>query len=481
MAALSHPNIVSIHDVQRGDPAYFIMEFIDGEGLRELVLRETQLPDARALTIGLALADALAHAHERGVIHRDVKPENVMISKRGRVVLLDFGLVKLLDGISLTAPQMVLGTLGYMAPEQIEATPVDGRIDVYALGVMLYEMVSGVRPSEGTGLRNPLFRPPRSSADIQTVHPRFAAVIDRAMSFDREDRYASAREMHLALRDARRAMLRDQGLLGGDQLRRVLGQLARMHNEVLVPLETRLSGVAEIAGSDEEILEHVNQPQFLDEIGNLARELEQQIAGLGEGPAEVADTIQRLDATRIRVGRIARGASGRGFARPTDVHRARSFFGDLAAHLMDMLSGYRVDLHAVATQAAASSTVIPTNVVTAAAPDWMLATPDHEALTRDLTGVIAALIAACARAGSSRAQIILHRHPGGLLLTVADAELSPERIPLTPPEAGESIRSGSAADELALVRQVLSAHGGQLLVDHDQDRAFAQVSFGDAG
>jgi non-specific serine/threonine protein kinase len=162
VAALNHPNIVTLFTVEDVEGTRFLtMELVDGEGLDRHV-SPGGLPVARVLELGIALADALAAAHQKGVVHRDLKPANVMLTRDGRLKVLDFGLAKLAapeSGIDATqaptlAPPLsvagqVMGTLPYMAPEQVRGETVDARTDLFALGVILYELATGRRPFEG--------------------------------------------------------------------------------------------------------------------------------------------------------------------------------------------------------------------------------------------------------------------------------------------------------------------------------------------
>jgi serine/threonine-protein kinase len=159
VAKLSHPNTVNIYDFgQDSDGTLFIaMELIDGRSLREVLQREAPVPLPRALAIAAQIAASLADAHARAIVHRDLKPDNVMLQDRGRerdvVRVLDFGIAKLRDDTRATQAAMtqqgdMLGTPQYMAPEQIRAEPIDGRTDIYALGCLLYEMVTARLPHE---------------------------------------------------------------------------------------------------------------------------------------------------------------------------------------------------------------------------------------------------------------------------------------------------------------------------------------------
>ncbi len=151
LARLGHPNIVAVHEVgQTGDFYYIVMEYVDGVNLRQL-MRSGHLHPEQALRIIPQICDALQYAHEEGVVHRDVKPENVLLDKKGRVKIADFGLAKLLGretgDFALTGSQQVMGTLYYMAPEQIDRPlTVDHRADIYSLGVVFYEMLTGQLP-----------------------------------------------------------------------------------------------------------------------------------------------------------------------------------------------------------------------------------------------------------------------------------------------------------------------------------------------
>jgi len=157
---LNHPHICTIHEVGESDgQAYIAMELVEGRTLSAL-LQERALTTAEILRIGQQVADAVAHAHQHGVLHRELKSANIILTPEGRAKVLDFGLAKrmiaeLADDAptqtmdSLTAPGAVVGTLAYMAPEQLRGQVADARSDVWALGVVLYEMAAGRRPFEG--------------------------------------------------------------------------------------------------------------------------------------------------------------------------------------------------------------------------------------------------------------------------------------------------------------------------------------------
>jgi serine/threonine protein kinase len=211
-ASLNHPNICTIYEVGETEGlAYIAMEVVEGEPLSSR-LHNGPLPSHEVVRYGLQLADALAHAHERGIVHRDLKSANVMVTPEGRIKVLDFGLAKRMPAAalsdvatrshhSLTMPGTILGTLPYMAPEQLRGQPADARSDVWALGVVLYEMAAGARPFEGqTGfeLSSVIFHqspPPLSSR----VPAPLQAVTMRCLEKEPAQRYQGAKELRAAL------------------------------------------------------------------------------------------------------------------------------------------------------------------------------------------------------------------------------------------------------------------------------------------
>ncbi|MEO1619106.1 MAG: serine/threonine-protein kinase [Planctomycetota bacterium] len=190
MAKLDHPNIVTVYDsgVTNGR-AFIVMEYIEGTNLREAMRADAIDPNA-ALDIVPQVCDGLAYAHEAGVVHRDIKPENILLGSGGRVKLVDFGLAKWVDRVewesSLTATGTRMGTVRYMAPEQFDGDAVDARADIYSLGVMLYEMLTGEVPMGA-------FRMP---SETSGTDPRIDRVIDRTLQRRPDDRYQSVQEFN---------------------------------------------------------------------------------------------------------------------------------------------------------------------------------------------------------------------------------------------------------------------------------------------
>ncbi|MGA8806543.1 MAG: protein kinase [Thermoanaerobaculia bacterium] len=220
-SALNHPNIVTIHEVGMdhgsGSP-YIVMEYIDGRDLRSL-LSNGPLPNRKTLDIAAQIADGLAAAHEQGIVHRDLKPENVMVTKDGYVKVLDFGLAKIIrpagedeDTAQLdmpgTNPGTILGTVGYMSPEQATGKPLDFRSDQFAFGAILYELATGKPAFEADNAIDTLSAilheepPPITKFNGQAPQP-FCWIVGRLLSKDVNERYSSSRDLARDLRNIR--------------------------------------------------------------------------------------------------------------------------------------------------------------------------------------------------------------------------------------------------------------------------------------
>jgi serine/threonine protein kinase len=221
VAKLRHPNIVEVYDVSDADEAeqYLVVELVRGTTLRQLKLRHDKMPPEIAAVIALEVLDALACAHESGVVHRDVKPENVLVAlprsdlaaqgpsgemSSPLVKLADFGIAKLLDAPGMTSTGQVMGSPAHMAPEQIEAGEADARSDLFAVGVVLYECMTGHPPFEGNNPAQVLKRVldgryAPAGAERPAIGSRWSAIIDRALKHRKEDRFATASSMRAAI------------------------------------------------------------------------------------------------------------------------------------------------------------------------------------------------------------------------------------------------------------------------------------------
>ena len=236
VASLNHPNICTIHDVGHDQGMDFlVMELVEGESLASR-LAKGPLPLNEALARGIEIADALDKAHRQGIIHRDLKPGNVMLAKTGsgkapsQAKLLDFGLARIVpsdagilavpgDTSAMTQAGAVLGTLQYMAPEQIEGHPADARTDIFALGALLYEMLSGRRPFERSSAADTLAAVMRDDPDLTALQlsgasPMLVRVIGRCLEKNRHDRFQTAGDLIFALENSAGASSTARGRAG---------------------------------------------------------------------------------------------------------------------------------------------------------------------------------------------------------------------------------------------------------------------------
>jgi eukaryotic-like serine/threonine-protein kinase len=203
-AKLSHPGIVATYDTGDDDgTAYIVMELVEGKTLRHLIDERGRLPVHEAVDISSQVADALEHAHRQGLVHRDIKPANVLVQTDGRVKVTDFGIAKAAGGDDLTRTGTVVGTARYLAPEQVNGHAVDGRADVYALGLILYEMLAGRAPFGGdSDMATAVARLTNAPEPIRAARPEVPRpledVLARSLARDPEYRYQSAQ----ALKDA---------------------------------------------------------------------------------------------------------------------------------------------------------------------------------------------------------------------------------------------------------------------------------------
>lgn len=194
---LQHPNIVAVHEYgEQGRIKFIAMEFLDGRELRALMRERSRFVLDDAVTVTLQILDALAHSHRHGVVHRDIKPSNVMVLEGLRVKVMDFGIARI-ESAAFTQMGTLLGTPAYMSPEQLRGLPADGRADLWAVGVMLCEMLVGRSPFAGTTAlevtRNALtVEPPPVSALVPGLPASLDAVLARALAKDRDLRFHAA-------------------------------------------------------------------------------------------------------------------------------------------------------------------------------------------------------------------------------------------------------------------------------------------------
>jgi eukaryotic-like serine/threonine-protein kinase len=217
IAALNHPNIVTIYSIEEADGIRFLtMELVQGETLIQLI-PSNGMDVEGFVRVGASVADALSAAHEKGIVHRDLKPANIMVSHEGRIKVLDFGLAKLMRDDSdpgssrmethaQTEAGIVLGTMPYMSPEQIQGKKLDHRSDIFSLGIIFYEMITGRRPFRGdtsADLISSIMRDtPGPVGDLKPGTPdHLERIIRRCLMKDPRDRYQTARDVYNELRD----------------------------------------------------------------------------------------------------------------------------------------------------------------------------------------------------------------------------------------------------------------------------------------
>jgi len=233
--ALDHPSVMKVYADSDHSQVYMVMEWVDGRLLRKILDAEKKLPPERAVKIALGICDALAYIHSHGIVHRDLKPENIMVGPDDSIKLIDFGIAGQAGARRLTFAKLsqVMGTPEYISPEQVKGKRGDARSDIYALGVMLYEMLTGKAAFEGPNpfaimndrlLNNPV--PPREIDP--TISPELQEIIYRALERDPKNRYASDHEMALDLQHpekvgvAERPELRDWKVRRTPWLRKIL-------------------------------------------------------------------------------------------------------------------------------------------------------------------------------------------------------------------------------------------------------------------
>lgn len=208
-AKLNHPNIVTIHEINQWEGQLFIaMEFVDGEPLDSLLCKDRRregLPLDRVLDIAIQLCSGLKQAHRLDIVHRDIKPQNILMDTDNRVKILDFGIAKFLDDVALTQPLDTIGTIQYMSPEQLRGYEVDSRTDIWALGVLMYQLLSGTLPFQGEYAEAIIYsilheEPPRLSQLRSDLPAPLCRIVRRALAKKVDERYGDVSELLDGLR-----------------------------------------------------------------------------------------------------------------------------------------------------------------------------------------------------------------------------------------------------------------------------------------
>jgi serine/threonine-protein kinase len=206
---LNHPNIVTIYDIGKSDRvAYMAMEFLEGEELRAVLTPGQPLPTTQALDVALQVAEGLHYAHGRHIVHRDIKPANIMVVSDGLVKITDFGIARMRTNEVKTMTGMILGSPKYMSPEQVAGKRADHRADLFSLGVVLYEMVTGHTPFQGDSIHGIMYQilhssPPAPSQRNPDLPEIVDLIIAKALNKNMEERYQSARDLVKDLQDCK--------------------------------------------------------------------------------------------------------------------------------------------------------------------------------------------------------------------------------------------------------------------------------------
>jgi eukaryotic-like serine/threonine-protein kinase len=242
-AGLNHPNIVSVYDTgDQGDVHFIVMEYVEGRTLRDVIRSEGPLLPERATEIGQAVARALGSAHEAGLVHRDIKPGNIMLTRDGEVKVMDFGIARTSTGDTLTQTAAVLGTASYLSPEQAQGMSVDARSDIYSLGCVLYEMLAGRPPFTGESpvsiaykhVREDPVPPGRLNSDVPSS---LDAVVMKCMAKNPANRYQTAEELREDLERVEQGMpILATPVMPGDSTQVVTGPVGTGETAVMTGL-----------------------------------------------------------------------------------------------------------------------------------------------------------------------------------------------------------------------------------------------------
>src|SRR5215211_4356672 len=272
-AALDHPHVVPIHEAgEHEGQLYLAMRFVEGEDLKTRLERESAVAPARAVAVLAEIADALDAAHRRGRVHRDVKPANVLLDEDGHAYLTDFGITKQVGDAS-TGTGGLVGTLDYLAPEQIRGGEVDGRADCYALGCVLYECLTGTPPFRRETEAETLWAHMQGEPPAVPGHPELDRVIAKALAKDPDDRY----ETCTALIDAARPPA-----VPGVRSPRVRRRLLRRRSALLA------GGLVLVAGAAAAVITSSDDPEPRSTLAQIAN----GVAALGGSDASVSALIE---------------------------------------------------------------------------------------------------------------------------------------------------------------------------------------------
>src|SRR6201993_379677 len=306
--SLQHPNIVTVFELgdHAGNP-YLVMEFLEGESLDAIISSRRQLSILEKLQAIIGVCHGLSHAHHRGIVHRDIKPANIMVTKEGTVKIVDFGIAHI-GAAKETRTGQIMGSVSYMAPEQVNGSPVDARTDIFSTGVVLYELFTYNHPFDGENMAATLMKiihaaPPPLSNFVSDLPPELEAIIFKALAKNREERYHSADDLAIDLSQLQ-AHLKQQII--GKHLQEVTAllenaELLKAKDQLLLALQVdRQNTQANLLLR--EVQQRIQKPQIKDQVQELRRQAEEALARRQFEPAlRCLERAAGLDTTDVEL------------------------------------------------------------------------------------------------------------------------------------------------------------------------------------
>jgi serine/threonine-protein kinase len=281
---LNHPNIVTIYDVGKSeDIAYIAMEFLQGRELRDVLREDGQMPVSRVLDVVAQVASGLAYAHDHEIVHRDVKPSNIMVIRDGYVKITDFGIARMASSAIRTQTGMVLGSPKYMSPEQVLGKALDRRSDIFSLGVMLYEMLTREAPFTGENINAIMYQtlnsvPVAPSILNGDVPEMLNFIVAKALAKDVEDRYQNASDFAVDLRACRDRL----PLADSSRTEKKPAVVSAERVEILEEMEQPTLGLSRVFDSNDATMRLAAMTNAPEEVDQLAKTLKMAIPSARE-------------------------------------------------------------------------------------------------------------------------------------------------------------------------------------------------------
>jgi len=306
--SLQHPNIVTVFELgdHAGNP-YLVMEFLEGESLDAIISSRRELSILEKIQAIIGVCHGLSHAHHRGIVHRDIKPANIMVTKEGTVKIVDFGIAHI-GAAKETRTGQIMGSVSYMAPEQVNGSPVDARTDIFSTGVVLYELFTYNHPFDGENMAATLMKiihaaPPPLSNSVSDLPPELEAIIFKALAKNREERYHSADDLAIDLSQLQ-AHLKQQII--GKHLQEVTAllensELLKAKDQLLLALQVdRQNTEANLLLR--EVQQRIQKTQIKDQVQELRRQAEEALARRQFEPAlRCLERAAGLDTTDVEL------------------------------------------------------------------------------------------------------------------------------------------------------------------------------------